>query len=197
MYKCKEPLILASGSARRSELLKQLGLSFEVVAVQIDETPRPQESANDFVSRMAVSKNNEVAVNNPQSWVISGDTIVCNGSKIFGKPLSEDDAVKTLMQLSGKMHEVKTSFCVARLQDEVTIVRTVTTEVLFTNFTRDTARAYVTTRESMDKAGAYGIQGIGGVLVKSINGSYSNVVGLPLAELIKVLTTIGAIREAA
>lgn len=187
MYSNIEPIILASGSPRRKELLANLGLTFDVVVASISEKPLMYEMAEQFVLRMATEKAASVAEQFPEKCIISGDTIVCLGHAILGKPISTENAVELLLQLSGRTHVVRSGFCV--LQQSKNIIRThsVETKVQFTDFSEDVARAYVATGEPMDKAGAYGIQGIGGVLVERIEGSYSNVVGLPLAEILDVL----------
>ena len=193
MYTTIQPIVLASGSPRRKEFLQSLGLVFKVVAATINEESMESEPAEEFVLRMAKEKAAAVGAEYPDSYIISGDTVVCLGQAILGKPTSTEHAVELLLQLAGKTHLVRTSFCVLQQNKGVGISRCVTTTVRFTNFSEKTARAYVTTGEPMDKAGAYGIQGIGGVLVKSIDGSYSNVVGLPVAELVAVLEGEGVI----
>jgi len=187
------PLILASGSPRRQEYLQQMGLEFSVIVAQIVEQCFDKEPPQDFVERMAFSKGKIVSENHPESWVISGDTIVCLGNTILGKPHSSDDAVTLLMQLSGREHFVKSGFSVFHGAKGVSKTSSVTTRVIFNDFTEIMARSYVATGEPMDKAGAYGIQGMGAVLVKSIEGSYSNVVGLPVFEIMEVLQNVGAV----
>ncbi len=164
-----------------------MGLDFSVRISSVCEKHFDYESPENFVLRMAREKAAEVSAEFPESWVISGDTVVCLGDKILGKPLNEDQAVVLLMSLSGRVHCVKTGFCVAHKNRGVNIVQSVTTRVKFAEFSEAVARAYVATGESLDKAGAYGIQGKGAFLVEAIEGSYSNVVGLPLYELIEVL----------
>ncbi len=188
MYSNIEKIILASGSPRRKEFLEDLGLSFEVIPAYINEEQLENESAGDFVLRMAEEKAESVAKQNPGQCIISGDTIVClDDQTVLGKPESKDHAVKLLLALSAREHVVRSAFCVMYKEKNIRRVASVKTRVCFTDFTEDIARAYVETGEPMDKAGGYGIQGIGGVLVQRIEGSYSNVVGLPLAELIVVL----------
>ncbi len=196
MYSNRDELILASGSPRRKQYLKAMGLRFSIRTVSVDEIPKPLENSGDFVRRMAREKAAGVSAECPQSWVISGDTVVCLGDKILGKPADEREAVALLMALSGKEHLVKTGFCVAHQARGVECIRMVTTKVHFTDFPESVAHAYVAAGESLDKAGAYGIQGKGVLLVKTIEGSYSNVVGLPLSELIDVLLAHGVIEPA-
>jgi septum formation protein len=187
MYYSKDKIILASGSPRRKQYLQEMGIRFTVRTAAVDEQPFVQEGPEDFVLRMAREKAAAVSTEFSESWVISGDTVVCLGDKILGKPADEREAVALLMTLAGRAHCVKTGFCVTNQSRGVQIVRSVTTRVLFADFSEAVARAYVAAGESLDKAGAYGIQGKGIFLVKSIEGSYSNVVGLPLYELIEVL----------
>jgi len=187
MYHNSDEIILASGSPRRQQYLKEMGISFIVKTASVQEHAFDHESPKSFVLRMAREKAGKISLNFPDSWVISGDTVVCIEDKILGKPVDEEDAITLLMTLSGREHNVKTAFCVAHYSRRVEIVQSVTTRVHFTDFSESVARAYVAEGESLDKAGAYGIQGKGIFLVKSIEGSYSNVVGLPLCELIEVL----------
>lgn len=193
MYNNRELIVLASGSPRRKEFLQNLGLRFEVAVASIDEVPEVGELAEDFVVRMAGEKAAVVAQRFPGSWVISGDTVVCLGKKILGKPTSTKNAVDLLMQLSGQTHFVRSGFCLRHERKKIIKTEHVVTSVRFSHFSEHVARAYVATGEPMDKAGAYGIQGVGGVLVDRISGSYSNVVGMPMTELISVLEEEGVI----
>lgn len=193
MYRNTEAIILASGSPRRSQYLQDMGLVFQVRIAAVDERPLADEDPADFVVRMAREKAAAIRAACPESWVISGDTVVCLGRRILGKPVDADHAVAQLMALSGVDHRVMTGFCIAHAGRQVEIARSVTTTVRFTAFSEATARAYVATGESLDKAGAYAIQGKGACLVAAIDGSYSNVVGLPLCEVLHVLETHGVI----
>lgn len=187
MYRNCREIILASQSPRRQQYLRDIGLNFTIQGASILEEPRGDEGPDSFVVRMAKEKAVVVSASNPDSWVISGDTVVCLGNTIIGKPVNEENAMELLMMLSGKEHDVKTGICVACTTDNVFVTKMVTTKVQFTKFSEKVAQAYLGTGESMDKAGAYGIQGKGAVLVQSITGSYSNVVGLPLHALLEVL----------
>ena len=188
MFQTRKQLVLASASPRRRDFLDMLGLTFTIIPANIDETRDADERPIDYVSRMARLKATDVGIRYPSAWVISADTIVILDNFILTKPITEEDAVKTLMILSGKVHEVNTGFCLHCHDTDTTIEQCTSTSVRFTEFDECLARAYVSTNEPMDKAGAYGIQGIGGALVESISGSYSNVVGLPLAEIVALLT---------
>lgn len=187
MYKALQPLILGSGSPRRREFFNDLGLDYTVQIATIDETAKSGELPEAFVSRMAEEKAEDICLKNKESWVIAADTIVCLNNNILGKPKDAEDAVEMLCSLSGREHTVLTSFCLMNLSKQFVETRTVATQVLFAPFAVETARSYVKTGEPLDKAGSYGIQGIGGSLVERINGSVSNVIGLPLAELVNCL----------
>ncbi len=194
MYQNSQPIILASESPRRQQYLEEMGLTFTVQSASVTETPLDNEDPEGFVQRMAMEKASVISARFPETWVISGDTVVCLGDKILGKPADEDEAVALLMSLSGREHCVKTGFCVAHGSRRVRVVQSVTTKVHFSDFSELVALAYVAAGESLDKAGAYGIQGKGVFLVKAIEGSYSNVVGLPLYELMEVLQANGVIK---
>lgn len=187
MYHSQKKIILASQSPRRKTFLEALGLSFGIIAAAVDERRADGESPEHFVERMAGEKAAAVCRYYPDAWVLSADTIVYIGDTVFGKPESDEAAVEMLMNLSGREHNVMTAFCLACSNKKINRVERVRTSVRFVPFTREIARAYVKTGEPLDKAGSYGIQGKGGALVESINGSYSNVVGLPLVETIALL----------
>jgi septum formation protein len=196
MYRNRQAIVLASGSPRRQQYLHEMGLDFTVQTGNVEEQPFSGERPEDFVMRMAAEKAGAVSERNPHAWVIGGDTVVCLDKRILGKPADKEEAVAQLMALSGREHLVMTGFCVAHTGNAVKAVRSVTTYVRFARFSQQTAEAYVATGESLDKAGAYGIQGKGACLVESIDGSYSNVVGLPLCELLSVLLEYNVIEPA-
>lgn len=178
---------MASASPRRRELLKEIGLDFEIIEARIDERPEEGETSRDFVLRAARDKAAAVSRENPSFWVLGADTVVVLGSRILGKPKDPEEAINILLELSGRQHQVHTGFSLKNNQQQVSVGRVVTTEVDFFCFSREIAAAYVATGEPLDKAGAYGIQGQGCFLVERINGSYSNVVGLPLYEVAQEL----------
>ncbi len=180
-------LVLASSSPRRRELLAQVGLgdsefAFEALSADIDESHRAGESADEFVVRLAIEKAQAgLALWGQAGAVVLGsDTIVVLDDEILGKPKDEQDARQMLSALSGKRHSVMTA--VAVTDGERTLSRLVETKVQFCGLTEQAILAYIATGEPMDKAGAYGIQGLGGCFVEAIDGSYSAVVGLPLVE---------------
>ncbi len=193
MYCNDAPLILASASPRRQDFLRWMGLHCQIEAADIDESRREGEEPESFVLRLAREKGEAVARNFPSHWVISGDTVVCLDSQVLGKPQGREEAVAMLMQLSGRTHRVLSAYSVIHQQQGIAECDFACTEVTFTSFSEAVARAYVETGEPLDKAGSYGIQQCGVALVASINGSYSNVVGLPLAELLALLERLGAI----
>ena len=180
-------LILASASPRRKFLLNDLGLDFEIIEAQVDEEPVAGELPRDFVLRAASDKAGAVSLTNGSSWVLGADTVVVHAGKILGKPRDAKEALEVLLALAGQEHLVHTGFCLMNGEEKISVSRVVTTEVSFYPFSREIAAAYAATGEPLDKAGAYGIQGSGGFLVEKINGSYSNVVGLPLVEVVEEL----------
>jgi len=192
-FKSYAELILASASPRRRELLHGLGLDFHIEAAAVDERLKPRENPQDFVQRIASEKAETIGANFPDTWVLGADTIVVLDDTILGKPADAEDAMRMLCFLSGRSHEVMTGFTLCNRQAGQDFRKMVRTEVLFTAFTEEIAAAYVRTGEPLDKAGSYGIQGMGGVLVQEIKGSYSNVVGLPLAEVVEALLGFGVI----
>lgn len=185
-------LILASASPRRRSLLETLGVSFDCDPAQVDETPHPREVARRYVERMARAKAGEVRTRHPTDRaVLAADTAVVCGSRIFGKPSNRDDALSMLQCLSGRRHQVLTAVCV--LAPDLEKLLTVSTAVAFVELCTATREAYLDSGEPWDKAGAYAIQGLGGAFVSSIRGSYSNVVGLPLAETWQLLREAGVV----
>jgi len=187
-------LILASASPRRKDLLQDLGLQFAIIEARVEEEPAAGETPVEFVRRAAFDKAEAVSRENGASWVLGADTVVVHGGRILGKPKDAGDALAMLQSLAGQVHLVHTGFCLMNKAEQVAVSRVVTTEVSFSPFSSEIAAAYVATGEPLDKAGAYGIQGRGGFLVERINGSYSNVVGLPLVEVIQELLRYKVIR---
>jgi len=193
IYHTLKPLILASSSPRRQSYFQDLGLDYRVHAADIVEQLLPAETPEDFVRRMAAEKARSVMELYHDSWIVAADTVVSLADSVLGKPGDRAGAVSMLMQLSGNEHQVLTGICLACRRNGIAAVRSVSTRVVFSSFSEDVARAYVATGEPMDKAGSYGIQGQGAFLVKEIMGSYSNVVGLPLSELLVMLEEYGVI----
>ncbi len=186
-----EQLVLASASPRRAELLRQLGVAFEIAPAEIDETPRPAEKPADYVQRMAREKAAACLRQRSDSTlpVLAADTTVVLDEQILGKPADRLDALATLARLSGREHVVYTAICLRLGTDS--LERLSETRVQFLTLDRDQVEAYIDTGEPFDKAGAYGIQGLAAAFVESISGSYSGVVGLPLAETWQLLQRVG------
>lgn len=185
-------LVLASSSPRRQELLKYLGLDFSIKVPDIDERQAPGETAQDYVQRNSREKAELIFRSMKASQplaVIGSDTIGLLGTHVLEKPLDKEDAKRMLRQMSGGTHEVLTGLALVygTALSSYTETRVVTTKVTFKALTEQEISYYVGTGEPLDKAGAYGIQGIGGFLVERVDGSYSNVVGLPLVELVELL----------
>ena len=187
LFKSTVEVILASGSPRRRAYLEGLGIAFRVIAADITETVLAEESPAQYVERMAREKAESVGGNYLDRWVVAADTVVCFDDMILGKPIDENDAVKTLLRLSGQEHVVHTGVCLLNKALNVCDIRVVSSRVIFRDYSEDVIRAYVNSGEPMDKAGSYGIQGKGAFLVREIHGSYSNIVGLPLGEFIEML----------
>jgi septum formation protein len=194
IFSSVEKFILASGSPRRRDFLEGLGIAFEVLAAEVDESPFPDEIPEVFVRRLAEEKARAVSGQDGQAWVLGADTVVAIEGKMLGKPESATDACRMLECLNGRWHEVWTGFCLCHGDKVISRTRAVRTEVLFGNYPMEVLKAYVASGEPLDKAGAYGIQALGGFLVKEVKGSYSNVVGLPLAEVVNELISLGIIR---
>jgi len=179
----KQPLILASASPRRRELLSTLGLDFEVQVPDVDETLFADESAKQYVERLAKMKAAAVSAKN--SIVIAADTIVVRDDVILGKPKDAEDAQKMLKSLSGRSHEVITGVCIKN--ENRCVVFSVGTIVAFRKLDDEEVVMYVKSGEPLDKAGAYAIQGNAASMVSSVAGSYTNIVGLPLSVIYKIL----------
>jgi len=182
-------LLLASRSPRRAELLRTLGVAFAVVDVEVDETPRSGESPPIYVERLARAKAEagKTASGNVLPVLAADTTVVCD-EEILGKPADAGDATRMLRRLSGRWHSVFTGVALAGTQLATVVVET---RVCFRVLTEAEITAYWASGEPADKAGAYGIQGLGGALVARIEGGWSNVVGLPLAETLTLLSGEG------
>lgn len=178
-------IILASGSPRRKELMNLAGLYFEIITADVDETLPNNIKPCDAVKMLSLKKAQAIAATNQDKIVIGADTVVAFDDRILGKPNDKSDAFNMLKALSGNIHKVYTG--VAIICKEKIISFFEETEVEFYPLSDDEIRSYIETGEPMDKAGAYGIQGKGCVLVKKINGDYSNVVGLPISRLVREL----------
>ncbi|MFZ0932072.1 MAG: nucleoside triphosphate pyrophosphatase [Syntrophobacteraceae bacterium] len=202
MFKTLRPLILASESPRRKRLLLSVGVEFEVHPSRIDESvwlgesAEPGKSPAEVAERWARLKADSISSLHPDSWILGADTIVVLDGRIFGKPSDSAEAVRMLDALGGRVHEVITGMCLVRPGGKLCRSGSVTTKVRFKDLSTEEIDAYVRTAEPMDKAGGYGIQGIGAFLVRSVEGSYTNVVGLPLCQALEWLMNENIIEPA-
>ncbi len=177
------PLILASSSPRRSELLRQLGVEFTVSASEAPEILNEQLTAWELAQLNAYRKARTVAKKYPDALVMGADTLVCLDTALFGKPATLEDAYHMLEQLQGRTHQVVTAICLLHLREHRQKLFSETTAVTFQPLDAVKIRRYLTRVNPLDKAGAYAIQEEGDLLVQSITGSYSNVIGLPVERL--------------
>ena len=190
----KNTIILASASPRRSELLSQVGFEFDIIPSRAEEKELSGESPAEHVVRLSLDKAREVSTRDEIEgrWIIGSDTIVLLDAQILGKPVDKEDAARMLRALSGRTHQVLSGYAVLDRGTGENRASAVTTRVTFRSLTDAEITGYIATGEPDDKAGAYAIQGIGAFMVSRIEGSYSNVVGLPLCEVVQALETLGA-----
>ena len=185
--------ILASASPRRIELLKLMGLTFEVMPSGIDEGYRRGETPREHALRLSEEKAMAVARLHPDTWVLGADTIVIIDREVLGKPGSPPEAREMLEKLSGREHEVYTGFSIAGQGKGVLVREVVESTVLFREIAADEMAWYTASAEPYDKAGAYAVQGMGAFFIREIRGSYTNVMGLPLSEVVDALRGLSAI----
>lgn len=212
-------LILASASPRRKELLEKIGFAVKTVPSDMDETMLPNEEPTEFVKRMSRAKvlgvvarvKSTLAMQNaadsgpgrtggavmargepPARWVVGADTVVVLDGEVFGKPKDSEQAFDMLQRLSGREHTVITGFCIFDMMKNKEGIQAVVSKVKMKRMTRPEIDKYLSIGESLDKAGAYAIQGVGSYFIEYISGSYSNVVGLPLCQLMEMFEEMGA-----
>jgi nucleoside triphosphate pyrophosphatase len=190
MPSSSKKLILASRSPRRSELLRSLGLEFEVSPSKVDEITNPEQSPEQNATNIARDKARWVARQNPGSYVLGADTMVVLDQEIIGQPADEEDACRILSKLMGKQHRVITGVVLITPETEE-YETAVVSRVTLKSVSENKIRSYIATGEPLDKAGAYAIQGEGSFLVDSWEGSYSNIVGLPLEALTNLFQQAG------
>jgi len=190
----QEHIILASKSPRRKELLEQAGLVLDILSANIDEKSTPLSNPEDYVKTLSRIKAECVKNSQPDSWIIGADTIVVVDGAILGKPESQDDAIHMLTMLNDRSHSVFTGFTICCQARKKTISKTIETRVVFKHLSQKEIQWYTATNEPYDKAGAYGIQGIGSFMIREIAGSYSNVVGLPICEVMEALMELDIIQ---
>jgi septum formation protein len=210
-------LILASASPRRKDLLEKIGFTIRVVPADIDESMFENEVPTEYAKRVARAKVLTVVdrlkathINTPEEpagggpgsrassrdaqtrWVVGADTIVVVGKEVLGKPKDQDQAFDMLQKLSGQDHQVITGFCVFDLKKNKEGLQAVTSTVRFKKLSRPEIEKYISLGESLDKAGAYAVQGVGTYMIDTVQGSYTNVVGLPLCQFMEMLEEMGA-----
>jgi septum formation protein len=184
-------LILASSSPRRRDLLSSLGLQFHVIPAELQEIPAPQEAPRDFAVRVAEHKALVIGTKHPSAWVIGADTIVVVEGDILGKPLDKEDAKRMLQQLSDREHLVLTGYALLNMAASKKLKGVEETRVKIKALEQREIEWYINTDEPLDKAGGYAIQGKGAFMVEWIKGSYTNVVGLPLSQLLGLFKAVG------
>ncbi|MCA1794110.1 MAG: nucleoside triphosphate pyrophosphatase [Desulfotignum sp.] len=190
----KNKLVLASRSPRRKELLEQMGLAIDIAPPDVDETGEPDQSPRDFVTVLSEKKARYIMHQQENAWVIAADTIVVKDSQILGKPRDREHAIHMLECMSGQTHSVFTGYTVGHGTRRQMETHAVETQVLFKTLTKTEILWYTGTDEPYDKAGGYAVQGLGAFMVQRICGSYTNVVGLPVCEVIQTLKSLEAIQ---
>jgi septum formation protein len=183
--------ILASSSPRRRELLGSIGVDFDVIPSNIPEERGEAETPEEYVARLSREKAHTIATKHPDRWIIAADTTVALDDLVLEKPIDAEDAKRMLKTIAGKTHVVYTGVTLTRGEPHYIDTHVATSEVRMLPLTTRDIDWYVTTGEPLDKAGAYAAQGVGGMFVDSIHGSYTNVVGLPLALLFQMLRKAG------
>ncbi len=193
-FRPKKEIILASASPRRQRLLADLGLNFRVIPSKSHEpAPFQNEQAREYAERLAKYKSTSITHKNTDGIIIGADTLISFGNLILGKPRDREEALEILKQLAGNTHQVFTGCFVLDLGEQECKHFSIKTDVKMGEYPDSTLLAYIDTQEPYDKAGGYALQGMGSFLVESISGSYSNVIGLPLKEILDSLFHLNAI----
>ncbi len=187
------PFILASASPRREELLRSVGLKFKILPASVNEDYIDGETPRQHVGRLSQDKARAVAGKYQEAWVLGADTIVVIDNLILGKPKNKTQARQMLERLSGREHKVFTGFTLARMADKITKTTVVQSAVKFKPINTEEMEWYISCDEPYDKAGGYAAQGKGAYFIKAIRGSYTNVIGLPLCEVLEELKKLNAI----
>jgi septum formation protein len=183
--------VLASSSPRRRELLSMIGIDFDIVPSDVPEEHRAGERANDYVARLSQDKAEAIALQRRSDWVIAADTTVLLGDQLLEKPKDPADAARMISLIAGKTHFVYTGVTLQNVDAGYRETRVAETEVAILPLSSQDVQWYVDTGEPLGKAGAYAAQGIGAMFIDSIRGSYTNVVGLPLALLFQMMRNAG------
>jgi septum formation protein len=189
------PLVLASVSPRRKAILIQLGIPFEPVASMSDETVRRRVKVADLACQLATRKAESAEKVYKNRWILGADTLVAVNKRVFGKPKDAHECHTMLLHLSGKSHAVITGFCVIDPGGKKVHLEAVMTKVMVKELREFEIEGYIKTGEPFGKAGAYAIQGIGSFMIERISGSYTNVVGLPVCEVVRALIKCGALKS--
>ena len=184
-------LVLASSSPRRRELLESIGLAFEVIPSHVPEQHRPGEAPEEYVARLSRDKAAAIVGQHPSRWVIAADTTVLIGDQLLEKPVDRADAARMLAAIAGRTHVVYSGVTLHNGESGYRDTRVAESDVRMLALSQEDIEWYVATGEPLDKAGAYAVQGIGAMFIDSIHGSYTNVVGLPLALLFQMLRKAG------
>ena len=187
------PFILASASPRREELLRSVGLKFKILPASVNEDYMDGETPRQHVRRLSQDKARALAHKYPDAWVLGADTIVVIDDLILGKPKNKKQAQQMLERLSGREHKVFTGFTLARTTSKITKTTVVQSAVKFKPINAEEMEWYISCDEPYDKAGGYAVQGKGAYFIKAIRGSYTNVIGLPLCEVLEELKKLDAI----
>jgi septum formation protein len=185
--------ILASASPRRQELLRSVGLKFKIIPAHVDENYSAGESPRQHVQRLSIDKAMVIAKKYPEAWVLGADTIVVIDGMILGKPKNKHQARKMLQKLSGREHKVFTGFTIAHVAAKIYKTKVIQSAVQFKTISPKEMDWYVSCDEPYDKAGGYAVQGKGACFIQSIRGSYTNVIGLPLCEVLEALKIFGMV----
>jgi septum formation protein len=193
----KAQLILASASPRREELLSLAGITFQVIPSEVSEEMVGSESPEEHVLRLAEAKAASVAVLYPDAWVLGADTVVIIDGEVLGKPTRREEARVMMHKLSGKTHRVITGFTLLKATTKAAVRKAVTSAVTFRKMTAEEVEWYIDTDEPYDKAGGYAVQGRAALFIRAISGSHTNVIGLPICEVVEALRSVGAIDFAA
>jgi septum formation protein len=189
------PLVLASISPRRKAILKQIGIPFEPVGSMVAETLYNETQPEDIACHIATQKVESIQTYYNNRWILGADTIVVINKTIFGKPKNPGECRDMLHLLKGKTHDVITGFCIHDPERQLVHLEAVMTKVKIKELSDIEIAAYIKTGEPFGKAGAYAIQGIGSFMIEKINGSYTNVVGLPVFEVVNALVTYGGLND--
>jgi septum formation protein len=190
----KNPLILASLSPRRKDILTQIGIPFQAVGSRVGEIASKRMKPEGFTCLMAARKAESVKEIYRKRWILAADTLVVIDKKVFGKPKDVQECRSMLLDLSGKRHRVITGFCIFDPDGNKSHLEAVSTRVTVKELSELEIDAYIKTAEPFDKAGAYAIQGIGAFMIEGIEGSFSNVVGLPICEVVRAFIIHGALK---